>query len=368
MKPKKIFVTGGHVTPALAVISEVRKIVPNWNIVFLGRLHAMEQDSEYSEEYRLVHEAGITFLPLTTGRIQRFITPLLLVSLLKIPIGLLQSFWYSMREKPDGILSFGGYMAVPVCLCGWALRIPIITHEQTRVLGLANRIISRISTFVCVSYPDMVTPGREDKYIYTGLPLRNELFSPPPKPSFRSDTNLPLLYITGGSTGSTSLNSLVYDALSLLTREFFVVHQVGAQSYAQAVSVQRKLPESVRKNYVPLRYLEVSDLAWVYAHADITVGRSGANTVAELLALGVPSLCIPLPWAGGDEQRKNARYLEESGLGRTLEQEKITGNVLVSEIRRMHADRGRFGKGTLRKHNASGEILSVMQKAMACNT
>lgn len=365
MNTRKVFITGGHVTPALAVISRIKREKPDWEVVFLGRIRALESDREDSEEFKLVRALHIRFLPVTTGRIQRFFTAKIVLSLLKIPIGFFQGLWYCIRERPDVILSFGGYVAVPVCVSAWVLGIPVVTHEQTRVMGLANRFISLFAHTVCVSFEEAGRKaGKKGAVVYTGLPIRDELFHAPVTPSFSIGSNLPILFVTGGVTGALAINEAVHSVLPILIQSFIVVHQVGSGSIDAACVWQSRVDREYRSRYIPFRFLNVSDLAWVYKHAEFVICRSGANTIGELLLLQKPGLCIPLPWSGADEQRQNAYYLEASGLGKVLEQKDVTPNSFIHAIDDMHKHIRRY---TLKQEyhvaeDPAGNILSLINR------
>lgn len=308
---KKLFITGGHATTALAVIDEIKEKHPDWELIFVGRKFAMEGDKEVSEEFRLVKEYAIKFLSLTTGRSRPFNFP-------KILIGFLQSLVYLIKYRPDAILSFGGYIALPVVISGWLLGIPSVTHEQTMELGLANKIISIFAKKVCVSWE-------------IGIPIRKQLFSPPKEPSFAVDKKLPLIYITGGSTGAQSLNEKIYPVISELVKKFIVVHQTG----------RRFNQKSSLRNYIIAPYFSVSDLAWIYKHATIVLSRGGANTVGENAALGKVAIFVPLPWSANNEQEKNAQLLVEAGSSELIPQSSLTAKSLLGTIKKIevHYDR-----------------------------
>ena len=139
---KKIFITGGHFAPAKAVIDKLS----GWEIFYLGRKYAMEDEKTEALEFREIKNAH--YLVITTGRLQRkfFVNWSQSVkALLKIPWGFIQSFFYLLKYRPDVILSFGGYVALPVVINAWFLDIPVITHEQTKSLGLANKIIALLA-------------------------------------------------------------------------------------------------------------------------------------------------------------------------------------------------------------------------------
>lgn len=303
MKLPTICITGGHLTPALAVIEEIRRRKLPWKIVFIGRSHAFEGGGAPTQEERLVSGLGAQFHALTTGRG---------TGLFKVPIGFLQALFWFFVHRPAVVLSFGGYIALPVAIAAWIIRIPVVTHEQTENLGLANRIIARFAR-------DVIRASE------SGVPIRRALFFPPARPSFEIDARCPILYITGGSTGARSLNALVFPIVSELAKTWTVIHQVGSGDTSKAPSPHGR--------YVIAEYFDASDVAWIYAHAALLIARAGANTTGEVAALGVPALFIPLPWAAGGEQAKNAQKLEREGGAIVLDQETLTPNKLLFRIK-----------------------------------
>ena len=317
--PPTIIVTGGHLTPAIAVIEEIQKLHPDYRIEFIGREESFETGGSPSYEAALARETGIAFHPITAGKLSRtwsWATPW---SLLKIPIGVIQATRLIGRLRPQVVLTFGGYVAFPVVVAAWIKGIPIITHEQTRGMGLANSIISRIAALVIRA---------RDK----GVPIRKALFHPPEHPTFAVPGDRPIVYITGGSTGARSMNDLIFPILPRLLESCVVVHQTGWGDRERALAVARALPANKRSAYVAGDYFHVSDVAWIYAHAKILVGRSGANTVAEASALAVPSLFIPLPWASRGEQDQNAQHLVSLGSALVVRQKDLTPEALLSHI------------------------------------
>ena len=319
MKQITLCITGGHLTPALAVIEEIMRQKLNWNLLFIGRSHAFEGGASPTQEKRLIQAYGIPFYALFTGR-QGF-------SLWKVPVGFFQSLFLLAFNRPMTVLSFGGYIALPVAIAAFLLRIPIITHEQTEGLGFANKIIALFARRVIFS-------GE------SGVPIRRALFTPPKNPSFAVDTKTPILYITGGSTGAASLNAIVYPLIAELTKTYTVIHQVGSGNTSNAPAAHGR--------YVVARYFDTEDVAWIYAHAVLVIGRSGANTVAETAALGVPALFIPLPWSAGNEQMNNAHGLEKEGMAVIAKQEELSWGVLMSQIEKMMKHIGELKKSAER--------------------
>lgn len=359
MKQPLICVTGGHLTPALAVIEEIQRMHPGWQMVFIGRRKAFEGAAMRSEEERLVRALGIPFHGLATGRFQRSWSPFTFLSLLKIPFGIASAFLWLVRYRPRLILSFGGYIALPVVLAGKLLNVPVITHEQTADLGLSNRIIARVA--------DRVLFSRDG-----GVPIREALFHPArePKWSLLSDTTFPILYITGGSTGAQSLNALIYPLLPALSKSFQIIHQVGALDLQRARRARDGIAPEDQDRYVPVSYIDVRELSWIYHHASLLVGRSGANTTAEVAALGVPAIFIPLPWAAGDEQKNNALSLVDKGIAVMLDQKTLTGETLAAQINTVMQSIHRYKKNAVEvakyyPRDAAERVVKVIEEHIA---
>lgn len=331
MKQTLICITGGHITPALAVIEELQRTHADWALMVIGRRHIFEGESAVSQEEQLVRALGVSFYALTTGRLQRAWTGASVLSLAKIPVGFVTALFTLMRTRPSVILSFGGYIALPVALAGAILHIPVVTHEQTAGLGFANSLIARLAQRVLLA--------RE-----TGVPLRRRLLDSarPRKPSYMGVSSLPIIYITGGSTGALTLNSLIYPLLPILCQSYVIIHQAGERNKDISLNARHSLPPEIRKNYIVTGYTDVDALSWIYRHALLVIGRSGANTVAEVSALGVPALCIPLPWSAGGEQKKNAQLLADAGMAVVLDQQTISQNMLLTQITAMIHDIKRF--------------------------
>ena len=213
-KDVTVMLTGGHVTPAIATIEEIQSRYPSWRLVFVGRKHAFEGVSVVSEEYTLITSMGIRFLPIIAGRLKREGGIGQMFALFKTPIGYIQAFFYMIRERPSVVVSFGGYVGLPVSLVAWAFGIPVVIHEQTTRPGVANRMIARIAKEICVSFPDTSLYFRSSRIHVTGLPIRRGILKFPQKsPIQLPKDDRPILLIVGGSTGSVSINSIVYKAL-----------------------------------------------------------------------------------------------------------------------------------------------------------
>jgi UDP-N-acetylglucosamine--N-acetylmuramyl-(pentapeptide) pyrophosphoryl-undecaprenol N-acetylglucosamine transferase len=349
---KKVMITGGHVTPAIAVIDEIQSEKLPWSIEFVGRTTAFEGSGNFIQEQTIIQGKGIRFIPITTGRIQRTFTIHTLASLLKIPYGILQAFSIVRHENPDLILSFGGYIAFPVVIAAAINRIPIITHEQTRKPGLANRIIEHFAQKICVSFEDTAKYFPKQKTVYTGLPMRKEFFILQQKDMLPVPYKIyPIIYITGGSTGSASINTLMFPLVHRLIKKYTVIHQTGYMSRVQAEQLKHILPQKVKDRYIIRDYFDVETTAWILKKASLVVSRAGANTVMELAILQKKALLIPLPWAGAGEQKENARWLVDFGLATIIDQRTATSDSLYECIVQ-----------ALQKQNKYSGILSLLPR------
>lgn len=335
----KIIIVGGHISPALAVIERLPK---GTQILYIGRKHALEGDSAFSLEYQKINSLGIRFVNITTGRLQRKFTRHTLKSLFKLPIGFIQSLIIISGFKPDVIVCFGGYVQIPVAAAAYILNFPVITHEQTRKAGLANKLISPFAKTICISWPESSSYFPSQKTILTGIPLRKEFFTSlrlsgvGAIPSNFKKNGGKIIYITGGSLGAHPINKLIEGSLAKLLEKFYIIHQTGDAKeygdYDRLEKIKDSLPKNLRDKYKLFKFIDPKDTAGIMNSADLVISRSGMNTVAELMYLEKPCLLIPLPHGQISEQLENARALEKIGLGRILLQEKLTPELLYSQI------------------------------------
>lgn len=337
---KKVVITGGHLTPAVALISGLKK-EGGWQIFYFGRRYSMEADKTPSAESQVVPSYDVSFFPITTGRLQRHFTRYSIPSLLKVPIGFFQALFLLLRIRPDAIVSFGGYVSIPVVVAGFLLQIPILTHEQTTVFGLASKINSFFAKKIAVSFQASQRYFPKKKVVYTGNPIREEIFKirRPLDSQIATTikkTGLPLLYITGGSQGAHVINMAVVEILPKILKKYIVIHQSGEKDYKKLLVSHKNLPESLRKRHLITKYIGADEIGWVFKNATLVVSRAGANTVCELAALGKPAILIPIPWSYKGEQTKNAQMLKEAGLAEVLAQSELSGRTLLAQIDKMY--------------------------------
>lgn len=371
-KNTRIVLTGGHLSPLLAVVEALPK---NTKILVLGRKHALEGDSAFSLEYQTIINKGIAFKSITAGRWQRRLTKHTIFSLLKFPYGLIQSFIFLREFKPNVILSFGGYVSLPVALAGFMLNVPLVLHEQTLGGGVANRFASLFAKKICLSWESSRKFFPKSRTILTGNPIRK--FHPPVDASdFRfpiSEEKIPLIYVTGGSTGSHVINTLIEGCLEKLLIKYRVIHQTGGanefKDFDRLEKLRTSFPPEIKKRYFLTKFIEPSLVGGVLGMANLVISRSGVNTITELLFFEKSCLLIPLPFSQNNEQIKNALLLKEIGLGEILDQEKITSQKLYEQIVFMvknidnYKRKGKLAKKLVEKE-AEEKIISVLYQVI----
>lgn len=331
---KKIVFTGGHHNSALSVARELQSS-QDLETVWYGHKHTMAGDSSVSAEYREVTESGIQFRELHAGKVYKTWN---LIQLLKVPYGFLQAYYYLLRDRPHLIVSFGGYLAAPVVVAGWMMGIPIVTHEQTTVVGLSNKVISKFADKIFITWPQSKKYFPSQKVTITGLPLRPAIFEVKQEDAY-FEKILPTIYITGGKQGSHILNQTIAESLPSLLKHTNIIHQCGSNSVHNDLSMlqehKEQLPEKLRERYIVKDYFFENEIGAVFNCADLVISRAGAHTVYEIAALGKPALFVPIPWASHNEQYKNARILVNEGLATILPEDRLTAQRLEEEVKRM---------------------------------
>ena len=292
--------TAGHVSPLLALADCLRRRDPSVSVTALGTAAGLEARLVPERGYPLLEVPKVPFPRRPSG------------DLLRLPANLRRA----VRAAEDAIaatgaevvVGFGGYVATPAYLAARRRGTPVVVHEQNARPGLANRVGARFAAAVGVTFPGTRLPHAT----VTGMPLRHEIATLD-RAAHRAEararfglTDAPTVLVTGGSLGAQRLNDAFAGAVGTLSA-------AGVQVLHVAGTGKAFVPDAVPgAPYVVLEYCDRMDLA--YAAADLVVARSGANTVCELTAVGLPALYVPLP-VGNGEQRLNAAAVVAAGGG-----------------------------------------------------
>ena len=310
--------TGGHVYPALAVARALE--AHSQNIVWLGTHRGLEAT--------VVPAAGIDVEWINVKGLRRKGAIALLVAPLQLVWALLQALVIILRCRPTAVLGMGGFVSGPGGLAAWLTRRPLVIHEQNAAAGLTNRLLARLARVVLQAFPGSFNSSVVVETV--GNPVREDIAAVPLPTDRYAGRQGPLrLLVLGGSQGALALNTTVPHALSkLLAPERPTVrHQCGERTLDAARNAYAE--HGVDAELMP--YIE--DMASAYAWADLVVCRSGALTVAELCAVGLPALFVPYPAAVDDHQTANARPMADAGAAVIIDESMLSPEVLAGQLR-----------------------------------
>ncbi len=305
--------TGGHVFPALAVAQNFQEKA--WQVSWLGTQKGIES--------RVIPEQGIEIDWLTVsglrgkGRLALLRAPLMLILALKQARAALQ------KRQPDVVLGMGGFVAGPGGLMAKMMGIPLVIHEQNRIPGTTNRLLSRIANIVLEAFPGGFK--QPVKAVCTGNPLRKSFSEAVGKKRLGNNKSLHIL-VVGGSLGAHILNKTVPEAIAS-DKNVRIKHQTGEKDLQQVKADYAA--NKVEAEVMPF----IDNMAEAYQWADLIICRAGAMTISEIAATGLPSILIPYPYAIDDHQTANASYLSDAGAGILIPQHQLTADLLAETIK-----------------------------------
>ena len=291
-------------TPALELIRQLkndRKI--NWQINYIGRKNNSSVDTTPSIESKIIPKIGINFYSINCGKLDRRWLPNTIKGLPQTTKSLFESFKLIKKIKPDIVVSFGGYVSVPVIISSSFKKIPSITHEQTLTNSLTTKINSFFVNKVALSFDNQKQKENlpKNKIVVTGNLLRQEIFHPQ-KNEIGNDTDI---FITAGNQGSHTINLLIKKILPKL-KNYHIIHQTGKKDFNSFKQLTNIYPK-----YKAFDYLESKDMAHILNKTNLVISRSGANTSQEIVALNKKSILIPLKVSQQNEQLLNAFWVKE---------------------------------------------------------
>lgn len=342
MKPT-VLITGGHISPAIALIQELKRR-NDYSLHIAGRRYAFSEAKEKSSyEYEAISAMAIPFYDIESPRLPSGLSMRSAVFPFIFIRALFRAFAIFKKNRPSIVVSFGGYVSAPIVVAAWLKQIPVIMHEQTLIPGRANKVLSRLAAIMCIAWESSRAhfPTRvQTRCILTGLPVRDEIRS---IADHKKDSPKPrmTLYITGGSSGAHRINELVMHALPVLLKKYHIIHQCGDSHYRdfeKLTEIKSSLSKDEQKQYEVYKYIDARKIASVLQSADIMVGRSGANTTVEIVLMAKPAVLIPLPESAFHEQQEQAALLEKEGIAIVCNQQGLTPERLVTAINSIAAN------------------------------
>ena len=354
--------TAGHIEPALTLAEALRRRDVGVGITLLGSPRGLET--------RLVPARGFDLALIPAVPLPRRLTPDLLAvpSRLRAAVGEVERIL--AETGADVLVGFGGYVALPGYLAARRTGLPYVVHEANARPGLANRWGARFTRYVAVADAAIRLPHA----VPLGIPLRREIATldraarrAEARAYFGLDAEVPTLAVAGGSQGARSINRAVVAALPMLAAAGVqVLHIAGPQQIAEVESAQpKRAPDAPA--YVLLPYADRMDL--VYAAADLMLCRAGALTCAELAAVGLPAVYVPLPHGNG-EQRLNAKPIVEAGGGVLLRDAELRGDAIRRIVLPLVTDRARLAEmagraAALGRRDADERLADLVEQAAA---
>ncbi|QJC32821.1 undecaprenyldiphospho-muramoylpentapeptide beta-N-acetylglucosaminyltransferase [Enterobacteriaceae endosymbiont of Donacia semicuprea] len=315
MKKKIIIVaggTGGHINPALNIAYKLIK--QGWKVRWLGESSRMESE--------IIPKKKIYIYLIKFFRFKNKNIFSIIKTIIKLFISTYKSIIIYKKYKPNLILTMGNYISGPSGLAAWLCQIPLIIHEQNNIPGITNQILSKIATKTMQAYPNTFKNG-----ILVGNPISKKII----KLSLYKRSILKIhkpihLLITGGSQGSNIINKIGIKLSKILKNKILIFHQVGKGNFKK---IFNKYKKNKNNNFIIKEYIK--NIHKAYKWADIIICRSGAMTVSEITAIGLPAIFIPFKHKD-QQQYYNAINLEKIGAAKIYEQHNLNINNIVDTI------------------------------------
>lgn len=322
---KKVFLvgggTGGHLFPALALGQELAK--RNYSISLIT-------DSR-CEKY-LPKNLELDTHILSLGSLKSSFGSKIFMSI-KMFFALMQSIFLFTKHKPSLVVGFGGYTAFPSLLAAKFCNIPIMIHEQNCFLGKVNKIFAACAKKIALNFPDTqsVSKGLDDKIVITGNPVRQEILNNVVEYKDRKKDAIFNILVIGGSQSAKVFSSIIPAAIAVIKDKcpklkLSIVQQASRDDAENLGSIYSRFC----KKFEVAEFF--ADMPKRYNDSDIVICRSGASTIAELIALGKPAIMIPFPMAADNHQFYNAKFLADRNAGWCFEQKNITPEILAGKI------------------------------------
>lgn len=332
--------TGGHIYPALSVAGALKGMFPDADFLFVGGEKGLEKD--------LIPREGYRFEALDIEGMERRLSISALVSAAKAVKSVFQAFRVVGSFKPHAVVGTGGYASFPVGAAAIFRKVPLILHEQNVYPGLANRLLGRFAKGIAISWQESLAGfGTGAEIVFTGNPIRSAIVG-----TTRQEAVLRLgftgevktLLIFGGSQGAKKITKAAIEMMGLSKGNGMrIVLATGVANFKEAASAAREagidfaeeFAGDARQFYI-VPYIH--DMAAALSVSDICACRSGALTLAEITAKGLPSILIPHPYVPDDVQRKNALAMQEAGASVMIEDSALDGATLKTAAEELIKD------------------------------
>lgn len=324
----KIILSGGGtlgpVTPLLAIKEVIQKHHADAQFLWVGTKHGPERD--------LLKELNIEFTTLSSGKFRRYLSLWNVIDIARIFVGFFQSLRLILRENPDLCISAGGFISVPLHFAAWFLGVPTWVHSQDIQVGLANRTMAPFARVITTSLQKNLKAFSKRKVVWLGNPVRSDIMQGNKQKAiqlFNLKNSKPVVFATGGGTGSLRVNQMIIEAMPHLKDFVQVIHLSGKERLQELVSRAVHLYD----DYHVYQFF-TDEMKHAYAAADIIISRGGFGTLTEIAALGKIAIIIPKP----GHQVKNVSFLEEHGAVIFVNERTADGLYLAKMVRQLLED------------------------------
>lgn len=326
--------TGGHIYPALSIANEIKSMDKNADILYIGTKEGLEAE--------LVPKEGIKFKTIRVQGLPRKVNKKSFIAIRELLAGLKESQKIIKEFKPDIVIGTGGYVCGPIVYKAAKNNIPTIIHEQNAFPGITNKILSRYVDRVATTFDEAVKYFKyPDRVVNTGNPIRTEILNRDKDLSYKAlniDSNRPFILSFGGSGGQKKLNDAILDILlnNNWDTNYQLIHVTGKRLYDSFMKDLKEKDIILNTNITILPYLyNMPDALNI---ADLLISSSGAITLAETSAIGLPSILVPKGYTAENHQEYNARAFENAGASILILEEDLTGDLLNQTINNIMQD------------------------------
>lgn len=323
--------TGGHIYPALAIINKIKDIEPNSSFLYIGTTDRMEKD--------IIPELGIPYVGIEMKGINRK----KILDNVKVLLMYRKAIKKAKEEikkfKPDVVLGVGGYITAPVIIAAHKAGYKTVIHEQNSIPGVSNKHLEKYVDKILVSLPKTIDYFNKAKTVYTGNPRSEEIatISPVNKRELGLTPSKKLVVIVMGSLGSATINQKEIEIVpAFKDKKYEVLLVTGERYFADYKNID--VPSNVK--VVPF----LKNFINVLKKTDLIVSRAGASTIAEVTAIGLPSILVPSPYVTNNHQLKNAQELEQAGASLILEEKDFSKEKLIPLIDEVLNDDEKYKK------------------------
>jgi UDP-N-acetylglucosamine--N-acetylmuramyl-(pentapeptide) pyrophosphoryl-undecaprenol N-acetylglucosamine transferase len=311
--------TGGHLFPAIAIAEELKNLMPESEIIFVGTKNKIES--------RVVPQYGYKFKTIWISGFSRRLNLNNLLFPIKVITSIFQSLVILSKYSPKVVIGTGGYVSGPILWTALMLKKPTILQDHNSYPGITTKLLAKRADEVHLAYEDSKKYlKRKDNLFISGFPIRKEFKRIDKKSAldrFELDETKKVIFVTGGSQGARSINSAMLKIAEILSNNNIqVIWQTGSIQYRDILSKCTGISRDVKI------YEFIKDIQYAFSACDLAITRAGASTVGEVIALQVPTIFVPFPYAAEDHQTINALSLVNHGAGMILKDSEVSERLL----------------------------------------